>query len=76
MKNPTSFWTNHFALTLLLKCMMASQLISIAPYLLPMGHQPLLRSLAVSRLPLLTKQPTLDEEETYLSEVSRIVTWL
>ena len=72
-KMPTTFWTNHLALALLLLCMTVSRMTGIAPYLLATGRQPLLPSIAVPGLPSLPDQPTPDEEETYLAEVSRIM---
>ena len=43
------------------------------PYLLVTGQQLLLPSIAIPGLPSLPDQPTPNEEETYLAEVSRIV---
>ena len=76
MKEPTSFWMNRLALAVLLLCMTASWMTSVAPFLLAMGCQLLLPSLAIPGLPLLPKQLTPDEEETYLAEVSHIVVQL
>ena len=75
-KMPTTFWTNHLALALLLLCMTVSRMMGIMPYLLVTGQQPLLLSIAIPGLPSLPDQPTPDEEETYLAEVSHIVEWL
>ena len=36
-KMPTTFWTNHLALALLLLCMTASRMMGIIPYLLVTG---------------------------------------
>ena len=72
-KMPTTFWTNHLALALLLLCMTVSRMMGIAPYLLATGQQPLLPSIAIPGLPSLPDQPTPDEEETYLAKVSHIV---
>ena len=44
--------------------------------LLVTGYQPLLRSLAVQRLPSLPQQATPDGKKAYLAEVSHIVTQL
>ena len=76
MKDPVSFWMNHLTLTLLLLHIIVSWMMGIALFLLATGHQPLLPSLAVPRLPLLPKQLTLDEEKAYLAEVSCIITQL
>ena len=70
---PATFWTNHLAPALLLLHMTASRMTGIAPYLLATGQQPLLPSIAVPGLPSLPDQPTPDEEETYLADISRIV---
>ena len=51
-------------------------MIGIMLFLLVMGHQLLLPSLDIPRLPSLTDQPTPDEKEAYLTKVSYIVTWL
>ena len=75
-KTPTTFWTNHLAPALLLLCMTVSRMTGVAPYLLATGRQPLLLSIAVPGLPSLPDQPTPEEEETYLANVSRIVEWL
>ena len=75
-KEPASFWMNHLASALLLLCMTASWMMGVAPFLLATGHQPLLPSLAIPGLPSLPDQPTPDEEEAYLAEVSCIVVWL
>ena len=48
----------------------------IMPYLLATGRQPLLPSIAVPGLPSLPDQPTPDEEEVYLANISRIINWL
>ena len=72
-KMPTTFWTNHLALVLLLLHMTVSRMTGIMPYLLVTGRQPLLLSIAVPGLPSLPDQLTPDEEETYLAKVSRIV---
>ena len=47
-----------------------------APFLLAMGCQLLLPSMAVPGLPSLPNQPTLDEEEAYLAKVSHIIVGL
>ena len=73
MKQPSSFWTNHLTLHLLLLCMIASWMLGVAPVILATGYQPLLPSLAIPGLPLLRSQPTLDEEEAHLTEVG--LTW-
>ena len=75
-KEPTTFWMNNLALALLLLCMTASWMMGITPFLLAMGQQPFLLSLAIPGLPLLVEQPTMDEEEAYLTEVNCIVTLL
>ena len=72
-KQPTTFWTNHLALALLLLHMTVSWMMGVAQFLLVMGRQPLLPSIAIPGLPSLPNQLTLDEEEAYLSKVSRIV---
>ena len=72
-KEPAAFWTNHLALALLLLCMTVNKMTGIALYFLATGQQPLLPSMAIPGLPSLPKQPTLDEEQAYLTEVSRIV---
>ena len=59
-KEPTSFWTNHLASALLLLCMTAGQMMGFVPFLLSMGYQPLLPSMAILGLPSLPNQPTLD----------------
>ena len=71
-KEPTSFWMNHLALALLLLCMTASQMMGITPFLLAIGHQLLLPSMAIPGLPYLPNQHTLDKEEAYLAKVSYI----
>ena len=48
----------------------------VAPFLLALGQQPLLLSMAIPGLLSLPNQPTPDEEETYLAEVSHIIKWL
>ena len=50
--------------------------MGVMPYLLVTGQQPLLLSITIPGLPSLPNQPTLDEEEAYLTEVSHIVEWL
>ena len=72
-KTPATFWMNHLALALLQLCMTVSRMIGIMLYLLATGQQPLLLSIAIPGLPSLPDQPALDEEETYLTKVSRIV---
>ena len=67
---------NHLALVLLLLCMTASGIMGIAPFLLAMGQQLLLPSMAVKELPSMPDQLALDEEEAYLTKVSHIVVWL
>ena len=56
--------------------MTASWMMGVAPFLLATGYQPLVPSLAVPELPSLLKQLTPDEEETYSTKASCIVTWL
>ena len=75
-KEPATYWTNHLALALLLLCMTASRMMGIMPFLLAMGQQPLLPSMAIPGLPSLPNQPTLDKEEGYLAEVNHIAEWL
>ena len=53
MKEPASFWTNHLALAHVLLLMISSWMMSVVLYLLAMGHQPLIPSLAITGLPLL-----------------------
>ena len=72
-KTPTTFWMNHLAPVLLLLRMIANRMTGIAPYLLATGQQPLLPSIAIPGLPSLPDQPMPDEEETYLTNVSRII---
>ena len=72
-KAPTTFWTKHLALALLLLCITVSRMMGVTLYLLATSQQPLLLSITVPRLPSLPNQPTLDEEEAYLTKVSRIV---
>ena len=62
-----------FSLGSTLVRMTASRMTGIAPYLLATSRQPLLPSIAIPGLPSLPGQLTLDEEETYLAKVSRIV---
>ena len=50
--------------------------MGFAPYLLATSQQALLPSIIIPGLPSLPNQPTPDEEETYLTKVSRIVEWL
>ena len=73
---PTTFWMNHLAPALLLLHMTVSRMMGIVPYLLATGRQPLLPSIAIPGLTFLPDQPTPDEEEMYLTEVSRIMEWL
>ena len=47
--------------------------MDITPFLLATGCQLLFPSIAVPELPSLPDQPTPDEEEAYLAEVSCIV---
>ena len=75
-KEPASFWTNHLALALLLLYMTVSQMMDVALFLLAMGHQALLPSLAIPGLSSLPDQLTPDEQEAYFAKVSRIVVWL
>ena len=75
-KEPATFWTNHLALALLLLYMTVSRMMGVMPFLLAMGQQPLLPSMAIPGLPSLPNQPTLDEEEAYLAKVSHIIKWL
>ena len=51
-------------------------MMGIVLFLLAVGCQPLLPSLAIPRLPLLPNHLTLDKEEAFLTEVSNVVTWL
>ena len=53
--------------------MTASRMTGIAPYLLATGQQLLLPSIAIPGLPTLPDQPSPDEEETYLADISRII---
>ena len=50
--------------------------MGVLPFLIAMGHQPLLQSMAIPELPSLPDQPTPDEEEAYLTKFSCIVAWL
>ena len=75
-KMPATFWTNHLAPVLLLLRMTVSRMMGIMPYLLATSQQPLLPSITVPGLPSLPDQLMLDEEETYLTDISRIVKWL
>ena len=72
-KMPATFWTNHLAPALLLLHMTVSRMTGIALYLLATGQLPLLLSIAVPGLPALPDQPAPDKEETYLTNISRIV---
>ena len=75
-KEATTFWMNHLALALLLLHMTVSKIIGVAPFLLAMARKPLLLSMAIPGLLSPPDQPTPDEEEAYLTEVSRMVEWL
>ena len=72
-KMSATFWTNHLAPALLLLRMTVSRMMGIMPYLLATGQQPLLLSIAAPGLPSLPDQPTPDEEEMYLANVSHII---
>ena len=48
-------------------------MVGLTLYLLPMGFQPFLPSLAIPRLPSLPGHPTPENEEAYLTEVSCLV---
>ena len=50
--------------------------MGIVPFPLAMGHQPLLPSMAIPRLPSMPNQPTPDKEEAYLTQVSCIAVQL
>ena len=50
--------------------------MGIVPHFLSTSQQPLLPSLAIPGLPSLPDQPTLDEEQAYLAQVSCIIKWL
>ena len=50
--------------------------MGIIPFLLDMGQQPLLPSMAIPGLLSLPDQLTPDEEKAYLTKVSCIVEWL
>ena len=54
VKEAASFWMNHLASALLLLHMEASQMMGIATFLLVMGCHPLLPSLAIPGLLLLS----------------------
>ena len=58
---------------LLLLRMTAGRMTDIAPFLLAIGRQLLLLSIAVPGLPSLHDQPAPDEEEMYLAEVNHIL---
>ena len=47
--------------------------MGVVPFLLAMGQQPLLPSMAIPGLPSLPNQLTIDEEEAYLTKVSYII---
>ena len=51
-------------------------MMGITLFLLAFSQQPLLPSLAIPGLPSLPDQPTLDEEEAYLTKASHIIEWL
>ena len=72
-KEPATFWMNHLASALLLLCMTVSRMTGVAPILIATGQQLLLPSMTVPGLLSLPDQPTPDEEEAYLVEVSHIV---
>ena len=76
MKELASFWMNHLALALFLLGMTASWMIGVVPFLLAMGHQLLIPSMAIPRLPTLQNQLTPDEEEAYFAIVSHIIVQL
>ena len=48
-------------------------MMGVVPFLLAMGQQPLLPSMAIPGLPSLPVQLTPDEEEAYLAKVSHII---
>ena len=75
-KEPSSFWTNHLGLALLLLHMTVSRMMGGALFFIVISCQPLLLSLPIPRLPSLPNHPTLDEENAYLAKVSHIVTQL
>ena len=66
MKEPAPLWMNHLASALLLLHMTVNQKMGTILFLLAIGCQPLLTSMAMPELPLLPNQLTLDEEKTYL----------
>ena len=70
---PATFWTNHLAPALLLLRITASRMMGVTPYLLATSQQLSLLSIAIPGLPSLPDQPTPDEEETYLADISHIV---
>ena len=72
-KEPATFWMNHLASALLLLCITVSKMISVISFLLTIGRQPLLLSMAVPGLPCLPNQLALDKEEPYLAKVSYII---
>ena len=76
IKESATFWINYLAWALLLLHMTVSRMMGVAPFLLAMGQQPLLPSMAIPGLPFLSDQLALDEEEAYLAEVSHIIEWL
>ena len=64
---------NHLAPALLLLHMIVSRMMGVTLYLLATSQQPLLPSIAVPGLPSLPDQPTPDEEEAYLTDISHII---
>ena len=75
-KDPTTFWMNHLALALLLLYTTVSRMMGVMPFLLDMGQQLLLPSMALAGLPSLPNQPTLDEEKACFAQVSHIIVQL
>ena len=50
--------------------------LALLPFLLAVGCQPLLLSMAFPGLPSVPNQLTPDQEEAHLTEVSYIIVWL
>ena len=65
---------NHLGSALWLLYMAASWMMGVMPYLLAIGHQLLLFTLAILGINLLPEQPILDKEESYLTNMSNIIT--
>ena len=53
--------------------MTVNRMMGVVPYLLATSQQPLLPSMSIPGLLSLPDQPTPDEEETYLAEISCII---